>query len=84
MKNACCDICKFYKDGWCGLLMIEMPKEHRCNDFESNIVRCKDCKYGYVCENNVRCENEKNPAMIGMHNGFEWFCADGERKDEHE
>ena len=46
----------------------------------TEIVRCKDCRHGYICENNVRCENRNNPAMIGQHNGFDWFCADGERK----
>ena len=47
----------------------------------TEIVRCKDCRHGYICENNVRCENRNNPAMIGQHNGFNWFCADGERKE---
>lgn len=44
------------------------------------VVRCKDCKHGYPCEFSVRCENKNNPAMIGQHNSFDWFCADGEKE----
>ena len=51
-----------------------------CPMKEQELVRCKDCKHGYLCENDVRCENKNNPAMIGQHNSFDWFCADGERK----
>ena len=58
------------------------PSEKMCiRDYHpTDLVRCKDCRHGYICENNVRCENRNNPAMIGQHNGFDWFCADGERK----
>lgn len=29
-----CEDCKFYKDGWCELLMVEMPKDYKCVDYE--------------------------------------------------
>ena len=45
------------------------------------VVRCKDCKHGFVCEFSVRCENENDPVMIGQHHNFDWFCAGGERKE---
>ena len=42
------------------------------------VVRCKDCKHGYKCEFNVKCENIGEPGMYGTRHGFNWFCADGE------
>lgn len=43
------------------------------------IVRCKDCKYRFVDGDNVRF----NMCLLN-HNKVQqddWFCADGERKD---
>ena len=42
------------------------------------IIRCKDCKKGSIVmpegmEPFVTCKNEDHP--------LDWFCADGERKD---
>lgn len=44
------------------------------------VVRCKDCKYRYVDGDNVRvnfCELNHNKVQ-----GDDWFCADGERREE--
>lgn len=65
---------------WCPLVEVVMPNiVHRLNDIE--IVRCKDCRYNYAnmipngkgCQQNVYIETADN-----------WYCADGERKDEVE
>ena len=57
-----------------------MPKPVKLLDVfgeYEKVVRCNDCKHGFVCENDVRCENKNAPAMIGQHHSFDWFCADG-------
>ena len=38
------------------------------------VVRCKDCKY-YKPGLLIECEKAHNTMQ-----GFDWFCADGERK----
>ena len=53
-----------------------------------SVVRCKDCKYGEQETNGfeedmVMCQNKQNP--IGYEDWLmppEFFCADGERRDE--
>lgn len=52
------------------------------------VVRCRDCKYGEPDTNGngedmVMCHYKQNP--IGFEDWLmppEWFCADGERRDE--
>ena len=45
------------------------------------VVRCKDCKHGHKYEFCVKCENAGNPGMFATYHRFDWFCADGERKE---
>ena len=53
-----------------------------------SVVRCKDCKYGEPDTNGcgedmVMCQYKLNP--VGNEYWLmppEWFCADGERRDE--
>ena len=50
---------------------------------DQEIVRCKDCCFGTLCNNGTAYVCEKcigTPEQI-IHSG-EWFCADGLRKDE--
>ena len=51
-------------------------------DRDSEIVRCKDCKFAFQHWNNLyRCDNHYGtPNGYGEHQG-DWFCADGERKE---
>ena len=44
--------------------------QHLIDNSVTAVVRCKDCKYFKT----RLCENEDNYD--------DWFCADGERKDE--
>ena len=52
------------------------------------VVRCKDCKYGEpetngFGEDMVMCQNKQNP--IGYEDWLmppEFYCADGERRDD--
>ena len=50
-------------------------------DRDSKIVRCKDCKYWYRKEYGSRgtCES-KNMNVCGIMDA-DWFCADGERRN---
>lgn len=44
------------------------------------LVRCKDCKHRYIDGENVRynvCDLNHNKVQ-----GDDWYCADGERKDD--
>jgi hypothetical protein len=47
---------------------------------EAAIVRCKDCKHGEI-------DTAINGVLLsitcdGVKHGPEWFCADGERRDD--
>ena len=49
------------------------------------VVRCKDCKYAYLTDDGEckYCEMEKddNGFLIERYSSWDWFCADGERKE---
>lgn len=47
------------------------------------VVRCKDCKYSvdYYQDGNCYCRRPSKP-MEWIEKGFNWFCADGERRTE--
>lgn len=49
------------------------------------VVRCKDCKYAYLTDDGEckYCEIEKddNGSLIELYRSWDWFCADGERKE---
>lgn len=56
------------------------------NDRDSEIVRCKDCYFGehtinVAGERCVQCTNS-DLGMMGECHTPNWFCADGERRDE--
>ena len=51
------------------------------------VVRCKDCKFGILTKNGlgddiVICENPDSPAVEQIAITPDWFCANGERRDE--
>ena len=52
---------------------------------EGQLVRCKDCKYAYLTDDGEckYCEMEKddNGFLIERYSSWDWFCADGERKE---
>lgn len=57
--------------------VIAMLKE------QTEIVRCKDCKYRGNSEKCVLAaiSEEKDFPLFMLDNRGNWFCADGERKD---
>jgi len=55
------------------------------DDRDSEIVRCKDCKHyrdipGYCAYDRIWQENKGH--VWGMYCQPDWFCADGERREE--
>lgn len=48
---------------------------YKARDIE--IVRCKDCRWYYIDDYGYqRCEND------GVSRKNDWFCADGEKRDD--
>ena len=48
------------------------------------LVRCKDCRYGQYCtdgETTYQCF-KWNSGEFGMLHEQDWFCADGERRED--
>lgn len=50
--------------------------------YKGEIVRCRECKHRFIDGENVRfnvCELNHNKVQSD-----DWFCADGERRDDDE
>lgn len=50
---------------------------------KSEIVRCKDCRYGQYCtdgETTYQCFKWNSNEFGALHEQ-DWFCADGKRKE---
>lgn len=52
------------------------------------VVRCRDCVYGCLSQNvcgedRVFCENPDFEGMDYLVNEPDWFCADGERRNDN-
>lgn len=45
---------------------------------QSEIVRCKDCRWGREVCGNIECFVDKN--IPPEYHGYEWFCPNGESK----
>ena len=43
------------------------------------VVRCKDCRWGRETCGNIECFADSN--IPTEYHGYEWFCPNGERKD---
>lgn len=54
---------------------------------EKELVMCKHCKHGRPCKGYTRpyiaCM-KKDQFSEDRYNPEDWFCADGEKEDEHE
>lgn len=75
LQNDFIDIGYIDDDG--GSELVKSELEQKCYLREPvDIVRCKDCKHGEpgACGDGVDCD--------GVWHDYDWFCADGERKDE--
>lgn len=51
------------------------------NETTTEVVRCKDCRWGREVCGNIECSADLN--LPPEYHGYEWFCPNGERrKDE--
>ena len=46
------------------------------------IVRCKDCRWGRETCGNIECFVDLNAPT--EYHGYNWFCPNGERKDDEQ
>lgn len=44
------------------------------------VVRCKDCRWGREVCGNIECSVDRN--LPPEYHGYEWFCPNGERREE--
>lgn len=44
------------------------------------LVRCKDCRWGREACGNIECFIDSN--IPSEYHGYEWFCPNGERREE--
>jgi len=72
-------------------IIIEVPDEFgktlkpwKANaEIRSELVRCNDCRYGQKCTAHEAIQCFKwNSGEFGELHAPDWFCADGERKEE--
>ena len=70
----------------CGDPLMKLLKDVRelLNE-QPEIIRCKDCKYyraipGYCAYDRIWQENKGH--VWGMYCKPDWYCADGERRDD--
>lgn len=47
---------------------------------QPDIVRCKECRWGKEACGNIECFADMN--VPSEYHGYEWFCPNGERKDD--
>ena len=62
--------------------------DYKWNDNHGELIRCKECKHGsiYMTEDVcgktlIECNHPELGDNIAIH-AWDWFCADGERRDE--
>lgn len=46
------------------------------------VVRCKNCRWGKEACGNIECNADLN--VPPEYHGYDWFCADGERRNDAE
>ena len=51
---------------------------------DDEIVRCRDCKHCYFADNRIPSEQGYVCGRNGIDVTPDWYCADGERKEEDE
>lgn len=46
---------------------------------DSELIRCKDCRWGRKACGNIECNADKN--VPPEYHPYDWFCPNGERED---
>ena len=70
---------EFIESYWTG---GELGSDYQWNDNHGELIRCKDCIH-WDKGQTEECENSDS---VCFHNGWckpDWFCAEGERRDDN-
>ena len=49
-------------------------------DIVGELIRCKNCRWGKEVCGNIECSADLN--VPSEYHGYDWFCPNGERKEE--
>ena len=77
-----------FKDNPLYLDFSAVVELHRVLKEQPDIVRCKDCKFGYCLNPSCDVENRYFQCLSPFCGGMkishkaDWFCADGVKKDD--
>ena len=58
----------------------DIPKGHYDGEIVKELTRCKDCRLGREVCGNIECCCDMN--VPPEYHGYDWFCPNGERKEE--
>ncbi len=76
---------EFIESYWTG---GELGSDYRWNDNHGELVRCKDCKYRSIycteATDGTTLYTCNHPCANDVPRPFDWFCADGERRDNND
>lgn len=64
------------------MLTQEQAKEILALLKEQEPVRCKDCKFGKESCGNMKCHKPGMREYESDYHSFDWFCADGKRRED--
>ena len=82
--NDECDKCVYRNKGeYCSLALLHDVRELLTTQDgyrPADIVRCKDCKYGYMLPNSSDYVYCTKPYSGTTSHKPDWFCADGDRR----
>ena len=53
--------------------IMETADTGMVTNIKQELIRCKDCEHGRETCGNIECD--------GNYHGYNWFCADGRRKE---
>ena len=60
----------------------EYGSDYVLNDNHGELIRCRDCKERYYASNRVQSERSYVCGKHGMEVTPDWYCADGERRED--
>ena len=62
-------------------MIVALGKIYKASTVDAvPVVRCKDCRWGKEACGNIECNVDLN--LPSEYHGYEWFCPNGERKDD--
>jgi len=74
------DITDLPKDGTALIVYSKENVDNAPTVDAVEVVRCKDCRWGREVCGNIECSVDLN--LPPEYHGYEWFCPNGERREE--